>query len=103
MSWRKKKEKASVEELYNDLADKTFESIKNNLDDICSRVSDDIIKDNEEILTTAVQKPLIEHRVMSFLDRNKQYFEKMEQEQVQDYLKKSIPNLAERCFSRRRV
>jgi len=93
-----KEGKSSISELYNELADKSFETIKDNLDDICSRVSDDIIRDNETLLTSVVQKPLIESRVVTFLDRNKQYFEKMEQEEVQEYLKKSIPSIAKGVF-----
>ena len=85
--------KETFEELYRDLAIRAFDDIKENLDDICSRASNDIILDNEEMMLKSVQAPIIENRILSFIDKNKQYFEKMDEEQRKEQLTRTVPAL----------
>lgn len=90
--------KNSYEELYRELATTVFDNMKNNLDDICSRASNDIIVDNEEQLMEKVQPPLVEARILNFLDKNKQYFEQLDTEKRSEQLKRIIPSLTKSVY-----
>lgn len=91
-------EKDSYEELYAELSAKVFDEIKENLEHVCARASDTILEDNEQLLIDGVQKPLIEHRILSFLDRNKKYFDQLEEEQRKETLAKAVPNITKSVF-----
>lgn len=88
----------SYEELYKQLATRVFEELKGNLDDVCSRASNDIISDNEQTMLQAVQPPLIESRLLNFLDKNKQYFDQLDEEKKNEQLKRIVPSLTKSVY-----
>lgn len=90
--------KENYASLYESIATQVFEKLQQDTTDLASRVVEKIIENNEQVLTTGLQKPTIDNRIMNFLDQHRDSFVTLNDADRKQVMDKVVPNITKSLY-----
>lgn len=94
----KLEDKESYAALYESIAGQVFDKLQKDTADLANRVVEKIIEGNEQVLTTGLQKPTIDNRIMNFLDQHRESFLTLNDEDRKQVMDKVVPNITKSLY-----